>query len=468
MARLLVFRGAALDREFDLVRLPFTIGRGPANDLVLEDPVKSVSREHAEIRLEGGRYLLVDRESENGIWVAGRRLPSIRFDPDTVASIGPFRLTIDGLPAEHVTAVPAVPSDRAGQTAGAVPRGLTPQQKKVVGGALALVAIGTLAAAGAAVRSARERERAVNEVAASIVAANDQLGRGACADALAQNIQPALTRDPNNGDLLSLRQRAEACLAPAPLPADPPPVSPVETALASVRELMAQGQCDPALVQQIVAVLAGEPDNADALALKGEAEKCAVKLAKPTPPGPKPPLLAQKIPPEDGGLEPLPGELVRDYQNRVREMRHRYEEAVTAASKGAGRVVVDTLEAIARDATPQYLNVSAHVAAARKAYTETAQRILADARDLAQKRRWNESLQKYAEARDVDPSAPIDAEVRKLQEGKRQEGLAVCRSARQKATYAPAEAPGLYRQVLDLLPPDDPCYLEAQRLLAPK
>lgn len=468
MTRLLVFRGETLGQELDLARLPLTIGRGPANDLVLDDPVKSVSREHAEIRLEGGRYVLTDRGSENGIWVAGRRLPSVAFEPDTVASIGPFRLKIEGLTAGSADVSTPVLPDRTSWASGAFARRLTPQHKRVVGGVLALVAVGTLAVAGVVVRSARERERAASEIAASIVAANLQLDRGSCAEALAQNIQPALMRDPNNGDLLSLKQRAEGCLTVVPPPPDPPPVSPVEAALASVRALMAQGQCDEVLVQQIVAILTSEPDNADAMALKAEAQKCVITPVRPSTPAPRAPVLAQRIQPKDGGLEPLPGELDRDYQNRVGIMRQRYEEAVTAASKGTDRSIVDALEAIARDATPQYLNVSAILAAARRSFAETAQRMLSEAQELARKGRWNESLQKYNEAQAVDPSVSIEADVRKIQDSRKQAGLAACRSARQKMTYAPKEVPDLYRQVLELLTPDDECYQAAQKALTPK
>lgn len=479
MARLLVFRGETLAQELDVEQLPVTIGRGPGNDLVLEDPMKSVSREHAEIRLEGSRYVLVDRQSENGIWAAGRRLPSIPFEADTVAVIGPFRLKMDGLPPEPTTVSPPPPvqRDRWAWLAGALrtPRmpaaltRLTPQQRWVAAGAVALVvAVGTLAVAGV-VRSARERERTASELTASIVAANQQLGQGACADALARTIQPALAKAPGNADLLALRQRAEACLAPPPAPPPPQP-SAVEIALASARDAMAQGgACDDALMEQITAILAEAPDHADALALKAEAEQCRAKLVKPSRPPPTLPVLAQRVPPENGGLEPLPGESDPDYQVRVRIMRQRYDDAVAAAaSKDVSRSAIAALEAIARDATPQYLGIGAQLATTRAAFRETAQRVLAEARELAQKRRWNESLAKYNEAKEIDPALSVDAEVRKLQDDKRQAGLAVCRSARQRASYAPEQAPGLYRQVLDLLAPDEPCYVEAQKALAPK
>ena len=94
MTRLVVFRGDARDSK-SLDQLPVRIGRGPQNDIVLEDPAKSVSRVHAEIRLEGGRIMLVDLKSDNGIWVAGSRVSRVELKPDVVASIGPFRLQLE-------------------------------------------------------------------------------------------------------------------------------------------------------------------------------------------------------------------------------------------------------------------------------------------------------------------------------------------------------------------------------------
>jgi hypothetical protein len=49
-----------------------TIGRALDNDLVIEHP--SISRHHAELRLQAGRFYLVDLQSTNGLTVNGRRV----------------------------------------------------------------------------------------------------------------------------------------------------------------------------------------------------------------------------------------------------------------------------------------------------------------------------------------------------------------------------------------------------------
>ena len=50
--------------EISITRTPVTIGRLSSNDVVLSD--NNVSRRHAEIRREGGNWLLVDLGSTNG------------------------------------------------------------------------------------------------------------------------------------------------------------------------------------------------------------------------------------------------------------------------------------------------------------------------------------------------------------------------------------------------------------------
>ena len=52
--------------------LPFTLGRGLENDLVIED--RRVSRYHAQIRDVQGRLSVIDLESTNGTFVNGERV----------------------------------------------------------------------------------------------------------------------------------------------------------------------------------------------------------------------------------------------------------------------------------------------------------------------------------------------------------------------------------------------------------
>ena len=66
-ARLEVLAEGKKAEEISITRTPVTIGRMSTNDVVLSDG--NVSRKHAEIRRESGRWMLVDLGSTNGSMV---------------------------------------------------------------------------------------------------------------------------------------------------------------------------------------------------------------------------------------------------------------------------------------------------------------------------------------------------------------------------------------------------------------
>src|SRR5689334_8668448 len=52
--------------------LPFKIGRGPDNHLIVRD--SRASRAHARILIEGETYVIEDLKSRHGVWLNGRRV----------------------------------------------------------------------------------------------------------------------------------------------------------------------------------------------------------------------------------------------------------------------------------------------------------------------------------------------------------------------------------------------------------
>jgi len=81
---------AACDLKLALVR----IGRGDDNDIILEDPSRSISRFHAQIALNpDGRSILTDLKSANGTFVNEQILDGpVALAQDDVVRIGPYRL----------------------------------------------------------------------------------------------------------------------------------------------------------------------------------------------------------------------------------------------------------------------------------------------------------------------------------------------------------------------------------------
>jgi hypothetical protein len=95
VARLRIVGGEGVEQLVELREARLQIGRGRENGLVLPGAEKGVSRTHAELRLENGRYVIVDLQSQNGTWVNGRRVDRAEVPPGGEIAIGEYRLTIE-------------------------------------------------------------------------------------------------------------------------------------------------------------------------------------------------------------------------------------------------------------------------------------------------------------------------------------------------------------------------------------
>jgi pSer/pThr/pTyr-binding forkhead associated (FHA) protein len=100
VATLAVYRGDQFLRRIELQETPLRIGRAPENELVLGDPNKGVSRAHAEIRYERGCYVVVDLDSQNGVWLGKRRVRRDQLPVDVPLTIGPYRLVLEETPQQ--------------------------------------------------------------------------------------------------------------------------------------------------------------------------------------------------------------------------------------------------------------------------------------------------------------------------------------------------------------------------------
>jgi Protein of unknown function (DUF3662)/FHA domain len=69
------------------------LGRSRECDVMLSDP--NVSRRHAEVRADGGRWVVVDLGSTNGIKVNGRRVDSAPLEPGDRITLGLTDLTFE-------------------------------------------------------------------------------------------------------------------------------------------------------------------------------------------------------------------------------------------------------------------------------------------------------------------------------------------------------------------------------------
>lgn len=88
----LYFRLAGGERV-RVTHVPFFIGRGPENDLVLAS--MAVSRNHAELTRDASGLILRDMGSRNGIMVGGERRNEVAVTPGLQFTIGDVDLSVD-------------------------------------------------------------------------------------------------------------------------------------------------------------------------------------------------------------------------------------------------------------------------------------------------------------------------------------------------------------------------------------
>ena len=77
-------------RKFVLNRGVTTIGRAQDNDIVINN--LALSRRHAQVEFKGGRFEVVDLQSQNGVYVNQERVERAQLRHGDELQIGKFRL----------------------------------------------------------------------------------------------------------------------------------------------------------------------------------------------------------------------------------------------------------------------------------------------------------------------------------------------------------------------------------------
>ncbi len=86
MAWLRIIKGPDTGKEVEIARSNFTIGRAVQSDLCVPDP--SISRLHACVMTENGRFLIVDQKSNNGVLVNDIKHPSTALSDRDIVTLG--------------------------------------------------------------------------------------------------------------------------------------------------------------------------------------------------------------------------------------------------------------------------------------------------------------------------------------------------------------------------------------------
>jgi tetratricopeptide (TPR) repeat protein len=497
VAKLLIYRGETLLDERDLTEQTVTIGRGAQNTIVLEDPSKGVSREHAEIRYAGGRYTLVDRQSQNGIWVSGSRVPAVVLEPDVIAAVGPYRLTVkapvapvaagtlettipEPAPEQTLAGVraapleldklvpdvkaapapppPAKPKPAPQAGAGSKGSGATASRAGLaIAAGVALIALSAFI--GYKVMHAPPKAPVWDETVAENLVAG-----GKCQEALDTQITPALKADPNNPKAIALRDRCASqpppqVAATTSVPATPPAAERLNQA----DSLLAAKECQQA-IDIANAVLTEEPGNDRAKDIVTRGTACLA----PTPAAPERPAvaLAVAVPPSQGGLEPLPNETDKAYRERNKGMRGKFDEAIILLENKKYQQAKRALDEIAPQVPSGYLDLAQRRQEAAEGMRTDGKAAFDAAQAADRANEFETALNLYRRAHDLDPGIQVDALVQRLTERRIALGTDRCNRGLAEASFGNnPDAIRLLQEAVKFLPANHECVAKARETL---
>jgi predicted component of type VI protein secretion system len=514
VAKLLIFRGDTQLDERELSGKTVRIGRAPQNDLVLEDPGKGVSRNHAEIRFEGGRYTLVDLGSQNGLWVSGSRVPSVVLEPGVSVAVGPYRLMMEApvavTPAGGVVPIsnidtapieatqfserpaslnldelvsgpkkPAAPvvEKRPAPVAKAQthkervkePTVVKPQPSsmntRMLGGIAALLLVAVSAFIAYKLFSKSPPPAWDSSVAQALIAS------GKCQEALDRQINPALQRDPNNQQAVTLRDECNRTLAQVTsiattsIPATPTADDRLNEAEPLLQTNLA-AECQKGL-DIINAVVGEDANNQRAKDMAVRANACINPITKPATSAASAEKPTVIVPPSQGGLDLIQGETDKAYKSRIAAARKKYDDAVAVLADKKYLQALNQLNELMNEVPSGYLELQAKREEARagmradgKAALDAAQ--AADGRD-----NFDAAIEAYRRAHQLDPSIQVDAAIKGVSERKLALGRKKCTDGvTDFAIGNTAAATSELQEALRLLPQGDPCYAKAKEALS--
>lgn len=411
MARLLVFRDDAVEREVELGATPVRIGRGAECDLVLEDPSKGVSRCHAELRYEAGRYVLVDLESQNGIWKDGARVARAAFQRNTTVTVGPYRLMVD----ESVTAPGSAGS---GDTFGDATR-LVPPGRATSGGEYS----GGTSGSHSSASSGRLHEEASRPGLLRTHATKFWIAGGGLLAATAITLL-ALSIDSTEDRVRKHISKANILL----------------------------GQNEPQLaITELDRALELDPTNTEALELKAQAE--GIK-----PPDVLPPLGT----PGEGKGDSAPLGPPRGGGNELAPLRPSGRgQAQGRGGAGSGERPVATVDPRAVPGDPSAERARENLARAQQDEAKRqAAAALSQGDDDVANRRWADAARNYDRAQALDPTIDLGPHLKQMTAKKLEVALELLRQADFAYTFKEkkrdAEALQKYQEAVPLLPHDHP------------
>jgi len=436
--KLVVFRGDEVETEVQLRGATVRIGRDARNEIVLDDPTQGVSRFHAEVRAEGGRYVVADLKSRNGVWMGGQRIKGrAELSLGVPVTIGSFELVLEDDVSSGIF-------EEDARAAGPRTVALAPNRSERTGRADAVATPARPAPGGVGSRSFMWVSAAVGVIAV-----------GGIAWVVIRNVTapvPGVT----TLQTTSTAPAVATTSAPPPPPEDPNRVR-LDEALSAARQQVQAGDYAGALAS-LDTVLAIDGANAEALELKRQ----ALEATRPvTAPKPKPEPVD-----EADGIPRKPGESAAEYRTRAQRIQSEWSNGKASLAKEDYVAAIQHFRAVEQDES-RYPGLEAAlsdtIAQQEKVFNEAMTHAQAHETrgNLHDARGW------YERAAAVDPNS---AAARDKATAVRSKLFDQARKLLEQGSYAVKTddqelATARFRQIMDLLRPGDELRDEAARRL---
>ena len=413
-ARLLIAGPGGFQQQVELSNRTYRLGREPQNDIVLPDETKAVSRIHAELRYEGGRHVLHDLDSQNGLVVGGRRKPSVQLQPGVVVKIGDYAISLSAVAAAadvQPSRAKAAPAPAAAGVAIAWWPPKTAAQWAIV------VGIPVLAVAG---------------------------------------IIWVVTRDSPSDEPTPIVTVETTDAAKEPTP--PPELTARERSLATIRQLLEKKEFAMA-AQEADLLLTLDPQDAEARALKKEASAGIEQKKRPADSrgarASKP--VAAPTPGYQGVAPRRAGESEADWIARDHRLNGTNASATQAMEAGDFRAALALWQSI-KNEEPAYPNLDARMTAARARLNQAVQTALQAGQAFEKSGDLLRARASFQRARDLDADSVIaQSALAALAVRMRKEGERAFRDGQDNENYQKlAEARLAYQKAFDYLPDDHP------------
>jgi tetratricopeptide (TPR) repeat protein len=442
---LAIYNDKTLEREVELTGTRMRIGRGEQNEIILPDPTKEISRFHAELRFEDGAYVLVDLDSQNGIWLKGQRQTRIPLEPGVAASLGPYTLSLQAvpmMPGETLRPVPAFAETIIQPALGMADNNTTRPRPASTN-------------PGVTKRAAQKKSRAM--VYAMLGAAAVALLIVTVVVVRSNRAEPEVAETPR-GDTDGLPEE----------PPPPPPPGPSEEVakyIAEARAMAERNEVDGAIATLDKAI-ALDVTNTEANELRAAlvAKKEAAQNVVVKDPGPVPDR-------GDGGKTPTglargtsaptncrPGERPADCAAREKELGTRYDAAKLALDGQSWTLAIAGFSAIVQD-TPTYKDAALLLTRAREGARAQVQAALEAAAKAENAGELDTAEQQYLRVVQLDSTqaAFVDLQLARVRAVMKTGGTDAFKRARQNdALGRTSEALAGYEQAFRYLPDDDP------------